>query len=86
VRIPLVLVAACGHPTSSTPPAVKAAARAPCTGAACWTTPDGFRFVHLPTGATLRAVKAMPDGAAWIAGDGGSLFAVAAGSPSSRGT
>jgi hypothetical protein len=46
-------------------------------GASCWTSPDGFRFVHpLPHGETLRSVQVMPDGEVWIAGENAALWRI----------
>ncbi|HEY5920735.1 MAG TPA: hypothetical protein VIV11_03650, partial [Kofleriaceae bacterium] len=46
-------------------------------GAACWTSSDGFRFVHpLPHGETLRGVHVMPDGEVWAVGDNAALWRI----------
>jgi hypothetical protein len=48
-----------------------------CAGPACWTSPDGFRFVHpLPAGETLRGVHVMPDGEVWAIGKNAALWRI----------
>ncbi len=51
----------------------------------CFTSPDGFRFVHpKPVGATLRDVHVMPNGEVWIVGDGATLLRIVRGDNGAR--
>jgi hypothetical protein len=87
----LVLLAACGSKRKSdqgkasvSGAAAQFGAFGECPadrGAACWTSADGFRFVHpLPHGDTLRDVHVTPDGDVWIVGNNAALWRIARGS------